>query len=283
MLTVSGGMAGQAQLVAIASRVLRVAAVAWMAWALAGLAWLASGHSGASLPVPKVVHRAAPVVDVSRLAVLNLFGQPPVATAKGEAASAPDTSLQLRLTGVLVNTDAVRSSAIVTERNNPTAAAKVYRINDALPGGATLTEVYDDRILIKRGDGAGEVLRFEKTGLLDGGTPPVAGTPGSKDDGAGVRGMLDNALQAMGTAPEQFLQQMGLKRSSMGYEITAGTPENLRNAVGLQAGDHLLSINGRRLGDPRRDRDVLAALKSSGAAKVEIQRGGQIVTLERKF
>lgn len=281
-MTASGGMAGQAQLVTVAGRVLRVAAIAWMAWTLAGLAWLASGHSDASLPAPKIVRRVAPMVDVSRLAALNLFGQPPVATARGEAANAPDTSLQLRLTGVLVNTDAARSSAIVAERNNPAAATKVYRINDVLPGGAALVEVYDDRILIKRGDGAGEVLRFEKTGLLDGGTPPVAGIPGSNDD-AGMRSMLDNALQAMGTAPEQFLQQMGLKRSSMGYEITADTPENLRNAAGLQAGDHLLSINGRRLGDPRRDRDVLAALKNSGSAKVEIQRGGQIVTLERKF
>lgn len=281
-MTASGGMARQAQLVTVAGRVLRVAAIAWMAWTLAGLAWLASGHSDASLPAPKIVRRVAPMVDVSRLAALNLFGQPPVATARGEAANAPDTSLQLRLTGVLVNTDAARSSAIVAERNNPAAATKVYRINDVLPGGAALVEVYDDRILIKRGDGTGEVLRFEKTGLLDGGTPPVAGIPGSNDD-AGMRSMLDNALQAMGTAPEQFLQQMGLKRSSMGYEITADTPENLRNAAGLQAGDHLLSINGRRLGDPRRDRDVLAALKNSGSAKVEIQRGGQIVTLERKF
>ncbi|MDI1300569.1 MAG: type II secretion system protein N [bacterium] len=276
-------MAGQTQLVAIAGRVVRVAAVAWMAWVLAGLAWLASGHSGVPLPAPKIVRRAAPAVDVSRLAGLNLFGQPPVATARGEAASAPDTSLQLRLTGVLVNSDASRSSAIVAERNNPAAAARVYRLNDALPGGATLAEVYDDRILIKRGDGAGEVLRFEKTGLLDGGTPPVAGIPAGSEGGAGVRSMLDNAVQAMATAPEQFLQQMGLKRSSAGYEITADTPENLRNAAGLQAGDHLLSINGRRLGDPARDRDVLATLKSSGAAKVEIQRGGQIVTLERKF
>lgn len=281
-MTVSGGMAGQAQLVAVAGRAVRVVAVAWMAWVLAGLAWLASGHSGVPLPAPKIVRRTAPVVDVSRLAGLNLFGQPPVATASGEAASAPDTSLQLRLTGVLVNSDASRSSAIVAERNNPAAAARVYRLNDALPGGATLAEVYDDRILIKRGDGAGEVLRFEKTGLLDGGTPPAAGLAAGSE-GGGVRGMLDNALQAMATAPEQFLQQMGLKRSSTGYEITADTPENLRNAAGLQAGDRLLSINGRRLGDPVRDRDVLATLKSSGAAKVEIQRGGQIVTLERKF
>lgn len=266
---------------AMASIMLRIAAVAWMAWVLAGLAWLASGHSGVTLPVPRIVHRAGPVVDVSRLASMNLFGQAPVATAHGEAANAPDTSLQLRLAGVLVNTDAANSSAIVGERSNATAEARVYRINDMLPGGATLAEVYDDRILIKRGAGASEVLRFEKTSLLSGGTPPVV--PGLAGNANGVRDMLDNALQSMSTDPEQFLQQMGMKRSAMGYEITAEAPESLRDAVGLQAGDYLLSINGRRLGEPKRDRDVLMALKNSGSAKVEIKRGGQIVTLERKF
>jgi len=282
-LTGLGSMAGRAQLVTVSSRVLRIAAIAWMAWALAGLAWLASGHSGAALPAPKVVRRASPVVDVSRLAAMNLFGQPPVATVQGEAANAPDTSLQLRLTGVLVNNDAAISCAIVAERNNPAAPAKVYRINDALPGGATLAEVYDDRILIKRGDGVSEVLRFEKTRLLEGGTPPATTGLSPNDEGLGVRSMLDNALQAMAASPDQFLQQMGMKRGPKGYEITADTPENLRNAAGLKPGDHILSINGQRLGDPRRDRDVLATLKSSGSARVEIQRGGQIVTLERKF
>lgn len=266
---------------AMASIMLRIAAVAWMAWVLAGLAWLASGHSGVTLPVPRIERRASPVVDVSRLASMNLFGQAPVATAQGEAAHAPDTSLQLRLAGVLVNSDAAKSSAIVGERSNATAEARVYRINDMLPGGATLAEVYDDRILIKRGAGASEVLRFEKTSLLSGGTPPVV--PGLAGDANGVREMLDSALQSMSTDPEQFLQQMGMKRSAMGYEITAEAPESLRDAVGLQAGDYLLSINGRRLGEPKRDRDVLMALKNSGSAKVEIKRGGQIVTLERKF
>lgn len=278
-MAVAGSMV-DGRMATIASHVLRVAATAWMAWVLAGLFWLLGGHDAARLPVPEAEARrpAAPAVDVSRLATLDLFGQPPLATATGEAANAPDTSLQLRLTGVFVNNDPERSSAIVAERNNPAAPAKVYRINDSLPGGATLAEVYDDRILIRRG-GSSEVLRFEKTGLLGNNTPPAtaAGNNGN------WRELLNNAIQSMSTAPEQFVQQMGLKPGADGYEITAETPDYLRSAAGLQPGDHLVSLNGRRLGDPRRDREVLTDLQSGGNVKVELKRGGQTVTLERKL
>lgn len=267
----------------MAGRLLCVLATVWMAWVAAGMVWLASGHNSARLPAPDIraVRPALPVVDVSRLAALNLFGAAPLAQAKGEAANAPDTSLQLRLTGVFVNADAGRSSAIVAERNNPVAPAKVYRVNESLPGGATLAEVYDDRILIRRGEGAAEVLRFEKSSLLGG----EASAPSGRETGNNsVRDMLGNAMQAMASAPEEFVQQMGLKPGDNGYEVTAQTPEEMRNAVGLQPGDRLVSINGRRLGNPRRDRTVLGELQNgSGRVKVEIQRGGQTVILERKL
>lgn len=275
------------RLMAIGGRLLRVAATVWIAWVLAGLLWLAAGHGSARLvPPPLRTERPAPVVDVSQLASYNLFGAPPVTAQAGAAANAPDTTLQLRLAGVFVNADAAGSSAIVAERNNPSAPAKVYRINDSLPGGATLAEVHDDRILLRRG-GASEILRFEKTGLLDGTAPPVnGGMPSEQDDAAesdDIRAMLGNAIQALTNAPDAFVQQMGLRPGPMGYEITEGTPEDLRQAVGLQPGDRIISVNGRRLGNPRQDRDVLSALRASGSARVEVQRGGQIVTIERKF
>lgn len=286
-------MAGQAQWADRAGRLLRVLATLWMAWTLAGLLWLLSGHGTAPLPAPPPApRRAAPAVDVSQLASLNLFGAPPVAAAGGAAANAPDTTLQLRLAGVFVNVTPEASSAIVAERNNPAAPAKVYRVNDGLPGGAVLAEVHDDRIVIRRGDGATEVLRFEKTSLLDGNGKSPISMPGAggveSDDAAAdepvnVREALDNAMTAMGRDPMAFVQQFGLKPGPLGYEITAATPEDLRSAVGLQPGDRILSINGRRLGNPRQDQDVLAAVKASGSARVEVQRGGQIVTIERKF
>lgn len=270
--------ADRARLLEAAGRALRVAATAWIAWVLAGLAWLASGHNDSALvPLPARPHRAA-AIDTGRLATLNLFGQAPSAPASGAAANAPDTSLQLRLAGVFVSTDPAHSSAIVAERTG--TEAKLYRINETLPGGATLDAVYDDRILIKRGAGASEILRFEKTGGLSGGKP---GTPAPNAGVPGPRQLLATAVDALNAAPDQFVQQMGLKRNGPGYEISADTPENLRTAIGLQPGDRLVSINGTLLGDPRKDRETLMTLQNGGTARVVIQRGNQTLTLERKF
>lgn len=281
-------MAGPDQLAAAASRLLRVVATVWIAWTLAGLLWLASGHNSADLPPPpRQAQRTTPAVDVRQLAALNLFGIPPASAVATDAArNAPDTTLQLRLTGVFVGVSPEESSAIVAERNNPNAPAKVYRINDSLPGGAVLLEVHDDRILLRRGAN-NEVLRFERAGLLDGSGAAGAGAPDQDEaaaaTGAEIRSMLGNAIQALTVAPEAFIQQMGLKAGPMGYEITEDTPQDLRAAVGLQPGDRILSINGRRLGNPGQDREVLAGLRNSGSARVEVQRGGQIVTIERNF
>jgi len=287
VLSQLGNEGSSEHLLAAAGKAVRVLAVLWMAWVLAGLAWLLSGHDDAALSaLPEApVKRAAPAIDTLRLPALNLFGQAPVAT--GAQANAPDTSLQLRLAGVFVSVDPEGSSAIVAEPN--AQSGKLYRVNESLPGGATLEAVFEDRILIRRGTGNSEVLRFEKTDLLGGqpsasalhtlGTAPVLTQTATPD----VRNMLSNAADALTKSPTAFLQEMGLRTGGRGYEVSSDTPEQIRQAVGLQPGDRLLSVNGRQLGDPQVDRQLLDELKNGGTARVEIQRGGQIVTVERKF
>ncbi|MFP5430191.1 MAG: type II secretion system protein N [Gammaproteobacteria bacterium] len=286
-----GGGAANERLLGLAGKAICVLAVAWMAWVLAGIAWLVGGHDGAPLTARSdtttSVEPALPAVDSSRLPALGLFGQGMVASSGGAVADAPDTSLQLRLTGVFVSADPKRSSAIVAEQNAP--AGKLYRVNESLPSGATLESVYEDRILIRRGAGNPEVLRFEKTGLLGGepsaGLSPRLSAPAValSSPGPGVRGLLSDAADAMTRSPGRFLREMGLSVSDRGYEVGSDMPEEIRRAVGLEPGDKLMSVNGQSLGNPREDRKILEVLKNGGTARVEVQRGGQIVTVERKF
>lgn len=263
---------------------IKLLAVAWAAWALAGLAWLVTGHDRTPLPAPAQAQsqaRTQAAVDTARLASLDFFGP-----AKGGAAApgtnAPDTTLQLKLNGVFVSGDSKESSAIVSEPSQPTG--KLYRINDSLPGGATLAAVYEDRILIKRGGASTEVLRFEKTSLLTGNPPPPP--PPAPTDASGpqnVRNMLDQAAMQLGQSPDAYLQEMGLVRSRRGYEVSPSAPERILKASGLQPGDKIVSINGQALGDVQRDRDVLLQMKNQGSARIEIQRGNQTLTIDQKF
>lgn len=267
-----------------ASLLLRLAATAWMAWVLAGLLWLLSGHDRTRLlPPPRATQPPAATVDVSQLAGYSLFGQRAPSAADADAAQAPDTSLQLRLAGVFLSADPAHSSAIVAERNNPAAPARAYRVNDGLPGGATLADVFEDRILLKRADGASEILRFEKTNLLGGQAAPAAPAATQDQSNMDARALLQNAVQAMNADPDAFVRQMGLKPGAQGYEVTAATPEALRQSVGLQPGDRLLRVNGRQLGNPQRDRGVLKDVQNGNRVRVEVQRGNQTVTLDRQF
>ena len=279
------GQEGSAErMLIITGRVLCLLAVLWMAWAVSGMAWLASGHDGSRLSgvAPSVSVRSVPTaVDLMKLSSLNLFGQASVLPSGVAAENAPDTSLQLRLAGVFVSTDPNRSSAIVAEQSQPTG--KLYRLNESLPGGATLESVFEDRILIRRGAGNPEVLRFEKTDLLDGApssspasTLMVGGVPS-------VRALLGSAADAMHRSSSDFLKEMGLRASGSGYEVSSDTPEQIRAGAGLQPGDKILSVNGQQLGNLQADMQILESLKNGGTARVEIQRGAQIVTIERKF
>lgn len=264
---------------------LRVVAVVWAAWVLAGLVWLAAGHDRAALPAmsqaasPQALQ--APRIDTSRLASLDLFGPAVVANAPDAGSNAPDTTLQLKLNGVFVSADPDLSSAIVSESSTP--AGKLYRVNDSLPGGASLEAVYEDRILLKRGAGASEVLRFVKTSLLSGGAPPPSAmTPPALNMGD-IRGMLDQAAMALGSNPGGYLQSLGLVQTGNGYIVGPNAPPDMVRSSGLKPGDRIVSVNGQPLGDVNRDRFLLLETKKRGQARIEIQRGAQTLTIDQKF
>lgn len=274
---------------------LKLVAVAWAAWIVAGLFWLATGADRAPLPAPVAVaqRNAAPPVDSSRLSGLNLFGTAQLPGAGDQAANAPDTTLQLRLNGVFVSAVAELSSAIVSESKQP--MGKLYRINEALPGGATLDAVFEDRILLKRSDGNTEILRFPKTSLLNGGQASGGAAPGLSSQAGGrqglnaiggapnVRDMLEQAAASLAASPDAYLQQMGLVRSGQGYEVSPNAPAHLIKQSGLRPGDKLVSVNGQPLGDVNRDRLLLQELKNRGQARIEVQRGAQTLTINQNF
>lgn len=83
------------------------------------------------------------------IASFNLFGstlltkEKPVIVPK----TLPKTSLKLKLTGVLASPSPDEASALI---EGPDRDTENYGINDELPGGATLKQVYPDRVVIER-------------------------------------------------------------------------------------------------------------------------------------
>lgn len=259
-------------------------AVVWFGWRMAGALWLLSGQDRSQLsrPEPQVqTGDSLPPVDTARLAGYAVFrAAAKPAAVSGDPANAPDTSLQLRLDGVFASPDRSRSGAIISEQGQ--LRGKLYHVGESVAGGATLEAVYPDRVVLVR-NGASEVLRFVRTSLLGGDASPSAPSAGGGGKAAQARAMLGTAIERLGSEPGAYLAEMGLVAGGEGYQITEGAPADLRQRLGLRAGDRIVRLNGQSLGNPQLDRQLLEQVRQSGQARVELRRGSQNLTIEQKF
>lgn len=265
------------------ARAIMLAATFYFAWRMAGLLWLLAGQDQAQLARPTVVALAASTVKVdgSRLTSFNIFKAP--VTTSVDVANAPETTLQLKLNGVFASTIPSQSSAIISEQGQ--GIGKLYRVGQQVMGGAVLSAVYVDRVLLQR-HGQDEVLRFIKTNLL-GGEPmvvePVVSNATHKQ-AMQARSMLGNTLQRLENDPDSYLNEMGLiANDGQGYEITNNVPSHIRRNLGLKAGDKILRLNGQPLGNIQRDKNLLQQVQQTGRARIEIQRGSHHLTIEQNF
>ena len=92
-----------------------------------------------------------------RIAQMHIMGKA-VTTASTNIKDAPDTTLNLKLLGVLAG-DKEYGYAIISSGANK---VKHYALGDDVPGGATLHAVYPDRVILER-DIRMETLRLPKS------------------------------------------------------------------------------------------------------------------------
>jgi general secretion pathway protein C len=268
------------------ARAIMLLATLYFAWRMAGLLWLLAGQDQSPLAKPSPVAAVAKVnVDGSRLATFSIF-KAPIAISSSTV-NAPDTSLQLKLDGVFAGSVQSQSSAIISDQGQ--GIGKLYRVGQQVSGGATLSAVYVDRVLLQR-NGQDEVLRFIKTNLLEGDAPPptqesnIQIKPQTGTQGEQARNLLGTALERLNNDPDVYLNQMGLvANGGQGYEITDNVPSYIRRNIGLKAGDKILRLNGQPLGNVQLDKNLLQQVQQTGHARIEIQRGSHHLTIEQNF
>ena len=246
--------------------------------------------------VPSAPQEAAPRVDVERIAAAHLFGRPGSRTASAAALDrTPDTKLNLVLAAVFEASDPAASVAVIGTGGR---AAEVYRVGDAIPGGARLAEVHSDLVVISRG-GVREALRFNDLPLTAAAedTPqepaiarptPERSPPDATFGDApryrsqtgsvpAVRAVVDAYRSRLQDNPEQALSDIGLQAVSpsetRGYRVGSLASAPQLAQTGLQAGDVIVSVNGRPVGDVQRDRMEIDNVLAAGVARLEVQRG----------
>ena len=246
---------------------------------------------------------SAPTVETSLPLVLQgVF----VANDHTDTQSTGDADADIK--GADIKGADIKGAAIVAQKGKP---GLTYQIGDTLPGNATLVEVHADHIVLQRA-GAHEILNFPDPGSqltvqtsgMDDYPDPIEFNDQSSDEPiddpdyadsdyndddadqptsqpTSAREFVEKYRSQISSSDPEDLARLGLEpvseSSASGYRLGALADSPYLKQTGLQAGDVLLSVNGRPVGDVRQDQGEIDNILAQGSARLEVQRG------ERRF
>lgn len=189
-------------------------------------------------------------VNIAKIQQLNLFGNAAAKPAEpvAEVTDAPETRLNLTLTGVVASSEQEAGTAIIENRGSQT----VYGLGEKIEGtNATLQKVYNDRVIIKNG------VRNE-TLMLDGIDYDEANRrremqarnrPEPEELEEDTVELSDEALEATAALrerPANFTDFISISPKTeegqlIGYQVSPGKEPELFKSAGLQAGDVIIN------------------------------------------
>ncbi|CAB9495886.1 type II secretion system protein GspC [Alteromonas macleodii] len=226
-------------------------------------------------------------VNIAKIQQLNLFGNAAAKPAEpvAEVTDAPETRLNLTLTGVVASSEQEAGTAIIENRGSQA----VYGLGDKIEGtNATLQKVYNDRVIIKNG------VRNE-TLMLDGIDYDEANrrretqarqrpAPKQEEDKSQLSEEALEATAALRERPASFTDFISISPKTeegqlIGYQVSPGKEPELFKSAGLQAGDVITQINGLDLTDLQQSQEALSELRNAQNIELTIIRDGSLTTL----
>lgn len=222
-------------------------------------------------------------VDVDTIASAHLFGEQTARDGgdrQQEIIDAPETRLNLTLTGIISDSAAQRSRALIKAGNKDQAA---FATGDTIDNGVTLHEIYANRVILDR-EGRYETLTLESVKQAR----EMAGVERTQrvsselanDLGAVRQKILDNPSSASRYIRLQPERQNG---NLVGYRVYPGAEKALFEKAGLEPGELVTAINGQPLDNPAASLQMLSGLASAGSASVTLERDGQQRTVTVNF
>ncbi|MEL6464001.1 MAG: hypothetical protein AAFQ58_03440 [Pseudomonadota bacterium] len=222
--------------------------------------------------------------DLTNMFALAPFGRVPIA----EVVSDPTTSdlPEIVLRGLFAARDAA-STALLDVDGEPGLYREEMRVADRLDVVRITTE------LVELADGVATItLRFgtdtelldvptEKQGpslharLLGGVVVPTKYEKPKRPETTAE--YIDYWRHRVRKNPQAVLNEIGLKPTDQGYVIADAHDVGVRLA-GLRSGDLVRTVNGRAVGDPEADRRFYDEIAAAGQARIEVERGGQLLS-----
>lgn len=217
--------------------------------------------AAAALSAPRVGPAADPVASAARLASIAPFGDADVSAL--DASDAPETRLDLRLTGVIAAGDRRFSRAFIASGND---GEHGYMIGARLPSGATVHSVQPDRVVLSR-NGALETLRL-----------PRESHGGASSEPAPLVAAEIRSAQANPSRLLEWMRPVAATESNtgrqVGYRVYPGRDPDRFTKLGLMPGDLVTAVNGLPLDDPARSMELLRSLGASDSITLTVERDG---------
>jgi general secretion pathway protein C len=193
-----------------------------------------------------------------------------------ETENAPDTRLNLKLRATVATTDTEIAHAIIADGSGN---EKVYFVQDAVPGGATLHRVDPDRVILNRG-GVLEALRLPKEFA---GNPAATSRPANRRTSTAQTNVQQLLTQNAATLAEIIRPQPFMPNGQLkGYRVFPGRNRQQFISLGLRPGDLVTEINGVALNNPAQGMEIFSSLGDTSQVSVTIERNGrsQVLNLD---
>ena len=263
-----------------------------LAWLAARFSWLvlpAEPAAQLTLPQQSLQAPVSSAQDIQRLIDARLFGQYQPKSAEPvpvqTVTDAPQTSLNLKLTGVVATATKPEQGTAVIENSG---VEQVYAIDEQIEGtSAVLKQVLEDRVLLQV-SGRMETLMLDgveyqklsevNAAIGDAGVAEVAPalesySPAAEEVASMRREMLNE--------PAKFFDYVRItprhRNGQMyGYALLPGKDAELFARMGLKPNDVAIEINGVRLNDMQQAYGVINELREASQASIKIERDGEI-------
>lgn len=292
---------------------------ATFAMALALLCLAATKPSRNLVGAPVAAGGAAAATLQADLTVLTSFdpfhrGAVPVVEAV-ETEDAPETSLNLTLSFVRVATEPEGSVAAIVGPGN---AVQRYRIGDEVIPGVQLRSIQVDRVLLGRADGAVEALTLDdgmsllrpagvrtepegaapdaaarltllredsgrEAGAASGEAQSARSDDASGGGAAGATRLDVAALDARALAQSVRAEAVALDDGRPGLRLTPQGDGQALIEAGLEPGDVVLEIQGRRVRDEFDLLNAMASLEEGPSLSFLVNRNGSDMTITLEF
>lgn len=273
--------------------------IALIALALARLFWLVWPEPAARAVAPNDTDsgRAASsqTVDIDSIAGAHLFGEQATDDAKAareKQIKAPETHLNLVLTGIVADSNGQRSRALIKD---PKGKQDSYKVDGQIVSGVKLHAIYADRVILDR-SGHYETLTLEsikKVRAMSGSgiTRTQAPAASASSDAQPSRTVSGDVADRIGTIRKKILADPSTAShyirlrparqngNLVGYRIFPGADKSLFDKAGLQSGEIVTAINGKPLNNSAGSLKLLGSLAHASSATLTLQHDGQTRTV----